>query len=439
MCYTNRKSQGWVCWLFVLVLLLTSCGPEDKSGQPAEVAPATVHWITWDRSSQVEALLIDQFHKQYAHVDFKREEVNYRWRALLAQKPLPDLLNVDINYDFVQITRQNQLADLTELWDQTGLLAQMPASLQKLSEYNGKQYYMPLGFGWVGFYYNKAIFAQYNLQPPQSWEEFLQICDTLRANGETPLSLSGSEPWSSYEWFEYLDLRLNGPTFHRSLLNGKEKFSDERVRHVVEVWKSLFDKEYYVQDASLLGGLNALTSLVRSDKAFKLTGEKAVMALSDAYNASQMPGPFMNELGFFRFPIMDASLPKAEAVDPFGYVVPVGADHIPQALAFLRQVGTPESQAVVAQAALFSSVTYAPARSDIDPARLRFDQSAAMAMLKETEEAVPLMWLALPEVAWGMMTYHFTQFIRERDVDKFITSLEEARQKASDQGLFVNE
>jgi multiple sugar transport system substrate-binding protein/raffinose/stachyose/melibiose transport system substrate-binding protein len=439
MHHTNRKFLVIVCLLFVIALLFTSCGPEDQASAPAEVAPATVRWITWDRSSQAEALLIDQFHKQYPHVEFKREEVDYRWRDLFTQTPPPDLLNMDVNYDFGQMIEQNQLADLSELWDQTGLLTQVPASLQKLSEHNGKQFYVPFGFGWVGFYYNKAIFAQYNLQPPQSWEEFMQICDTLRTNGEIPLSIAGSEPWSSYEWFEYLDLRLNGPTFHQGLLSGKEHFNDARVRHVAEIWKSLFDKEYYVQDAQLLGGLNALTALVRTDKAFKLTGEKAVMALSDAYNASQMPGPFMNELGFFRFPSMDASVPKAEAIDPFGYVMPVGAEHIPQTLAFLRQLSTPEGQALVAQAGLYSSVTYAPARSDVDLTRLRFDQSQAVEMLKATDEAVPLMWLALPETMWGMMTYHFTQFVRERDVDKFIASLEEARQKALDQGLLKNE
>jgi multiple sugar transport system substrate-binding protein/raffinose/stachyose/melibiose transport system substrate-binding protein len=435
----THKVQATIGLLLVLVLLLVACGPEETGSKPAEVAPATVHWATWEVNSDAERILIEQFREQYPQVDFKRSELNFRWRDLLDQTPLPDLMNMDIDYAFDQMLAQDQLADLTELWEESGLFAQMPASLQKLSERNGKQFFVPFGFGWVGFYYNKAIFAQYDLQPPQSWTEFLQVCETLLANGERPLAISGNDAWSNYEWFEYLNLRLNGPTFHRDLLRGKERYDDPRVRIVAETWKSLFDKGYFVENPQVLGGLTALTTLVRKDDKLKLTSEEAVMALSDAYNASQLPAPFMVELGFFRFPLMDEGQPRAEAVNLFGYVVPVGADHIPQALAFLQHLSTPASQEVVAQSALFSSVTYAPVRVDVDMARLRFDQSKAITMLQETEETVPFFWLALPRETWGMMSFSFEQFVRKRDVELFLGKLETARQQGVDKGLLAVE
>jgi ABC-type glycerol-3-phosphate transport system substrate-binding protein len=121
---------------------------------------------------------------------------------------------------------------------------------------------------------NKQVFADYNLQPPQTWDEFITICETLRANGETPLAISGNEPWASYVWFEYLNLRLNGPAFHRGLLTGKEHFDNARVRTVLETWRSLFTNGYYVEKPQALGSLNAVAALVRNERAKVLTREK---------------------------------------------------------------------------------------------------------------------------------------------------------------------
>lgn len=429
-------------WLLLSLLSLFTlqCGPADEAPRPAEVAPATIRWATWEIGSRAEALLIEQFREQYPQIQFKRQDLDSTWQTLWQETPLPDLVNMDAGYELDEMIRQNQVADLTELWSQTGLVEQVPASLQRLTERDGKQFYIPFGFGWVGMYYNKQIFADYNLQPPQSWDEFITICETLRANGENPLAISGSEPWTSYAWFEYLNLRLNGPEFHRGLLTGKEHFDDARVRTVLETWKMLFDNGYYIENPQLLGGLNAIASLTRNERAKMLTREKAVMVLSDAYNVSQLPAPFLAELDFFRFPIMDSRWPLVEAVDPFGYVVPVGADHIPQTLAFLTHVSTPAAQAIIAQEGLFSGVTYAPARADVDLERLRLDQRQALELLKATDEAVPMMWLALPRDVWGMMSFEFSRFIRApHDVDIFMQKLEETRQKAVASGKLAGE
>lgn len=262
----------------------------------------------------------------------------------------------------------------------------------------------------------------------------------MRAAGETPLSLSGDEPWVSYAWFEYLNLRINGPDFHRGLLTGKEHYDDERIRPVLERWKSLFDQGYYVENPQTVSALNAVMALMRNEKAQELIREPAVMVLADTYSVSQLPALFVNELGFFRFPILDPSVPVVEALNPFGYVVPVGADHIPQTLAFLAHLGTPAAQTIIAQEGLFSDITYAPARVDVAPEQLRFDQQQALTLVQESDELVQQMWTALPRPVWGSMTYSFTRFTREpHDVDVFMLALEEARQKAVASGQLTGE
>jgi len=379
---------------------------------------------------------VEQFQETYPQIEFDRKGMNGSLESLLAETPLPDLFNIDIDYDFAKLVRQNRVADLTEIWSQSGLQEEVPTSIQQVSERDGKQFYVPFGFGWAGIYYNKQIFVDYGLTPPETWDEFLQICDTLKANGETPLSIGGGEAWLSYLWFEYLNIRMNGPTFHRALLTGGERFDDLRVRNVLETWKSLFDKGYYVENPQYMGELDILTALVRNERARELTREKAVMTLTEAYNAGQVPALFMEELGFFRFPIMNPEIPIGEVIYPFGYAVPVGADHIPQAMAFLGHLSRPEAQAIIAQEGYFSGITYAPARRDVDRSLLRADQQQALDMLDEAAEAVPHMWLALPGTVWGGLSFQFTSFVREpHDIDSFL----QVAQAAQERGLASGE
>lgn len=152
---TQQRSPRLVflwLWLGVVALFTLQCGPAGEAPRPAEVAPATIRWATWEISSRAEALLIEQFREQYPQIEFKRQGLDSPWQTLWQETPLPDLVNMDAGYELDAMIRQNQVADVTELWSQTGLVEQVPASLQKLTERDGKQFYIPFGFGWVGMY-----------------------------------------------------------------------------------------------------------------------------------------------------------------------------------------------------------------------------------------------------------------------------------------------
>lgn len=426
-----------ICTLFCLTLLTAQCGAEEEP-TPLAIAttPVELRWMTWDPSSQVETAAIAQFQVTHPQVTFKRQEVNAPPLTYLTESPLPDLLTTDVEASLLTAIRQNQVADLTEVWTNTGLFDQLPASLQKLSEIDGKHYYLPVGFSWQVIYYNKQIFAQYNLQPPQTWDEFLLICDTLKANGEAPLAFSGNDSFTSLYWFEYLNLRLNGADFHRELLAGRISFEDQRVRRVLETWASLLTSGYVVEGSYLLSELGSINSLIRSDNGM-LRGPKAVMALSDPYNFSDVPPKFQAEMDFFRFPIIDPTIPTAEIIDLFGYVIPVGADHLPQALDFVTFMGSIEAQSLLAQQPFAQSRIYAPARMDIDPDLLSPQQRQVRELVQTADDAVVPLFYALPRMMWSQMLLGYNKFLREsHDVDLYTQRLEEARQKALEQGLF---
>ena len=125
--------------------------------------------------------------------------------------------------------------------------------------------------------------------PPATWEEFVRICDMLLANGETPMSLAGQNPFVSSLWFDYLNMRMNGPEFHRDLVAGRVNYSDERVARVWELWISLLDRGYFNETPSSTTDLGSMTALVRGDAENSLNSQKAVMALAPQFSVGELP------------------------------------------------------------------------------------------------------------------------------------------------------
>lgn len=75
----------------------------------------------------------------------------------------------------------------------------------------------PVGIHRVNtLFYNRALFAQLRIAPPQSWADFEAAAQKLKAAGITPLALS-SEAWQVATLFENLVLAESGPEFYRQL------------------------------------------------------------------------------------------------------------------------------------------------------------------------------------------------------------------------------
>jgi hypothetical protein len=131
----------------------------------------------------------------------------------------------------------------------------------------------------------------------------------------------------------------------------------------------------------------------------------------------------------------------AEVIEPFGYVVPMGAEHLPAAMTFLEYLGSAEAQGFLAQHHMFQTIQYAPARADVSAERMTAQQRDILALLNEADDTVVSLFYALPRAQFfGSVSYEFTRFVREpHDVDHFIQTLQEMQQEMVDQGLLYAE
>lgn len=99
--------------------------------------------------------------------------------------------------------------------------------------YNGKDYGLVTGVYQIGLFYNKAIFAKYNLQVPTTYSEFLNVSKVLKSHGVTPVWTGLSGGATGYVQFmmypfmqDLLAPTLGSASASQALASGKVKWTD---------------------------------------------------------------------------------------------------------------------------------------------------------------------------------------------------------------------
>jgi ABC-type glycerol-3-phosphate transport system substrate-binding protein len=428
------NQHSWKSFVIICaILMLSACGLFGSKAEPTATpsAPVTLKYATFNRFAVVEDALIKQFQTEHPNLKIDKEQFRLNPLQYLTSTPPPDMMTIAPSLWLDQAIEQGLVTDISDIWQQAGLGDAYPANLRVLSERNGKQYFLPIGYNWNAIYYNKQIFAQYNLQPPKTWEEFTQICDTLLVNGVTPLALSGRNSFMASLWIDYLDMRLNGPDFHRQLETGQIAYDDVKVRAVFELWHSLIDKGYFLEDSRNLQTLSSLTAIIRGDNG-QLGNQKAAMTLTGPFFLNDLPDKFRGELDFFAFPMIDPAIPASEVVFSLGYMVPANAPHRLEALTFLAYLGSDPAQTLLAQNA--PNGLYAPARatakqSDLPATILQGLQLVQNAKTVDTPYFISVeqkVQFAINEMLRQLLTGPTSS--KPFDLDNLLAGLETARQ-----------
>ena len=202
------------------------------------------------------------------------------------------------------------LLDVSDLWTGSGPCAGFSPALKELSTgAEGKQIFVPTNYYWWGVFYRKSAFQEWGVQVPTTWDEFINVCKTIKGKGVPPLSMgTGSTPWVASGWFDYLDLRINGADFHRELLAGRHPFDGPQVKTVMDHYKQLL--EFFDPKGRSYSWQDAVTPLA---------SKKAGMYLIGAFITSAVPSDTGDDLDFFRVPIIDPGVPVAEEAPTDGY------------------------------------------------------------------------------------------------------------------------
>ena len=76
---------------------------------------------------------------------------------------------------------------------------------------DGKQVGLPIGMIGKVFFYNTKIFADNSVQPPETWDELLEVCETLKGAGVTPIAYGSKDQWTIAHYVGTLNQRIVDP------------------------------------------------------------------------------------------------------------------------------------------------------------------------------------------------------------------------------------
>lgn len=163
-------------------------------------------------------------------------------KAALPTDAAPQIFTWWSTWQGAELVQAGLVRDLTEVWDE--LKDEYDEGLRGAFTFDGKVYGFPLDLAYWFMWYNTDLYEKYGLKVPQTWDEMMANCDVLVKNGVTPFSLTGSDSWTSFIWFEELLMHSN-PQAYEDLCAGKIKWTDDAVKNVFVIWKGMIDKGYF--------------------------------------------------------------------------------------------------------------------------------------------------------------------------------------------------
>ncbi len=211
--------------IFVCLAFFAS-GPLMAAPAPAPPEPA----LTLEIPLFLGGYGIDFF--QEAARDFEQSHPGVRV-ALSGDPRVSDKLRIgimegsfpnatDANLPWAQLIAAGKIADLTPLLDAPGGVSGapwrnsfLPGALEHW-QVGGRVYAVPFPYAVDVVFYNKKIFREVGLVPPKTWNQFLSICDQLKARGCAPIAFPGI-----YRFYADMILRaayynLAGPAGYRA-------------------------------------------------------------------------------------------------------------------------------------------------------------------------------------------------------------------------------
>jgi len=222
-------------------LLLVLCGLGPCLAQAQTQTLQVLHW--WESTSE---------HKAINVLAAKLNEENIQWREAL----IPGGSGVGASIvlksrvlagDAPEVAQLNGMVTLGE-WADLGLLLEFDSvaasgkwdkllfpTVLAIVQPRGHFVAAPLGIHRINtLFYNRKLFSQYDLAPPQTWDDFERVATKLQQAGIVPLAQS-SEPWQVATLFETLVLAESGPSFYRDLFVRKDPhaFADPRLAHAL--------------------------------------------------------------------------------------------------------------------------------------------------------------------------------------------------------------
>ncbi|MFI7504128.1 ABC transporter substrate-binding protein [Streptomyces sp. NPDC049687] len=265
MLTARRRAMASAAAALAGALLLASCGGSGSGGSsdPKTLrlwhyeAPNSAMGVAW-------AEAIKEFEAQHPGVKVKFEEKSFEQ----IQKTAPMVLNSSDAPDLMEynkgnataglLSRQGLLTDLSAEAAERGWDKLASAGVRTTSQYDdngvmgsGKWYGVTDYAEYTMVYFNKDLFAKYDVPEPKTFDDLVSAMDTFAGHDITPLANSGAE-YLAHQYLYQLALSRADRSWVDSyeLYQGKTDFHDAAWTYAAETFADWVEKGYIGEKSS---------------------------------------------------------------------------------------------------------------------------------------------------------------------------------------------
>ena len=276
----------------MLTALFAGCSSSSDAGETSQASQQgdttiTVALMSNDWLDAAEQIAADFTAKYGINVEYTPMpgEVEEYLQPKAAAGSLPDVMSINAGSFGADPAENDLIIDLSE----TDAAKNMQESLKPVfTSESGKLFGIAGGLSSTLIYYNKAMFEDAGItEEPKNWDEFLEVCEKLKAKGYAPLAVAmGDGAISNTCWStgNAVEIAATNPDYITEIANGTFNFDTPEQARIFERVKILNDNGYL-----LTGSVSAMVSTLLDS--FKQ--EKAAMCFQGIWMAgSFMESPF---------------------------------------------------------------------------------------------------------------------------------------------------
>lgn len=253
------------------------------------------------------------------------------------------------------------------------LISYSPVPVKAWSTDEGITYGVPSVGVTHGIYYQKSIFEKHNIQEPVTWDEFIEVCETLLNAGETVIAQGIQDNWTLYE-VVFSGLGANfygGERAREALIKGELKCTDDKFVEAFRAVNSL--KKYFPNNFETLDYPEMQKLFGTGQAALYIGGSWEISVFEDL-------GSDHTKIGWFAPPVLESSdqLQYCFHVDA-GIGINKNSKNIEAAIEYIKWVsGSEYAQSIMDELPGLFSYT---------PASILLSNPLAQQMLDATENA----------------------------------------------------
>lgn len=211
--------------------------------------------------------------------------------------------------------------------------------------YDGEVYAIPTQQSTAIMYYNKAIFDEYNLEVPTTYDEYVQVCDTLKENGVTPVALASTadDAWLVSQYIQQLSNGIKGEDLFNSIKDGTGKWNDEGMIEAGKLFQEEVNKGYFEDGFTGVSGDEAKLMFANGQTAMYFNGCWEISNLDKKENAAEAE----NFSCFIMPPVNEEYAGVAVGSVDTSYAVTKNCKNVDAAVALLKYMTNEDSTSLL--------------------------------------------------------------------------------------------